>query len=443
MSAFLFQFVIYGSCALVIVIVFLFYIYKYRKESNEVHEKVEQAKEDGVHEPVSLYPFVDVNRCIKSGACIKACPEHDILGIRNGKATLINASHCIGHGACFNACPVEAISLWMGTEKRGVDIPQISVRFETNVPGIYVAGELGGMGLIRNAISQGKEAVENIDASLSKDSIAEYDLIVVGAGPAGISATLEAKKRNLKVLTLEQYTLGGTISNFPRAKVVMTSPIHLPLYGKVNFRETTKPELLNLWTHVLDLHKIQIKENCGVKSIHSEAGVFKVISLTGESFTSQKVLLAIGRNGSPRKLGVAGEELAKVAYRLLEPELILHKKILIVGGGDSAVESALMLAENNKVTLSYRSAVFTRLKKKNKEAIKAAELSGLITLMFETNVLSIENNQVILIKEGETENLIIENDLVYIFAGGVLPTQFLTKMGISVDTKHGEVVMKH
>lgn len=443
MNAFMFQFVVYGFCALVIFVVFFVYVYKYKTESNEVSDKVIQAKEDGMHEPVSLYPFVDINRCIKSGACIKACPEHDILGIRNGKATLINASLCIGHGACFHACPVDAISLWIGTEQRGVDIPQISVSFETNVPGIYIAGELGGMGLIRNAITQGKEAVENIDGSLSKDSKAEFDLIIVGAGPAGIAATLEAKKRNLKVLTLEQYSLGGTVFNFPRSKVVMTSPIELPLYGKVKFTETSKTELLNLWNKVLDKHQIEIKENCGVKSILSDSGIFNVTTLGGESFTTQKVLLAIGRNGTPRKLNVPGEELEKVAYRLLEPELILDKKVLIVGGGDSAVESALLLAEHNKVTLSYRGAIFNRLKKKNKEAINVAQLSGQLDVLFETNVLSIEKNQVVLMKEGESDKIILDNDSVYIFLGGVLPTQFLNKIGIAVDTKYGEVVMKH
>ena len=240
------EFAVYGLTFLIIFVVLLIYILKQKRESKVVDEKIAQAKEDGVHEPISLYPVVDPNRCIKSGACITACPEHDVLGIRNGKATIINATHCIGHGACLRACPVEAISLWIGTEKRGVDLPHVSPTFETNVPGIFIAGELGGMGLIRNAVTQGKEAVDNILNSINKNSKAEYDLIVVGAGPAGISATLAAKKANLKVLTLEQDTLGGTVFTFPRSKIVMTHPMDLPLYGKVKLKETSKPELLNL-----------------------------------------------------------------------------------------------------------------------------------------------------------------------------------------------------
>ena len=154
-------------------------------------------------------------------------------GCVNGKATIINASRCIGHGACFHACPTEAITLRIGTEKRGVDLPHVNQNFETNVPGIYIAGELGGMGLIKNAVEQGRQAVENIVKTLNKHHHAEWDLIIVGAGPAGISGALTAKKHGLKFLILEQDTLGGTVFTFPRKKIVMTSPMDLPLYGKV------------------------------------------------------------------------------------------------------------------------------------------------------------------------------------------------------------------
>ena len=436
------EYAIYGLAFLLIFIILLIYIKKQKRESKEVDHKIKQAKEDNVHEPVSLYPVVDPNRCFKSGACIKACPEDDILGIRNGRATIINASHCIGHGACMRACPVDAISLWIGTEKRGVDLPHISSNFETNVPGIFIAGELGGMGLIRNAVTQGKEAVENIVKAINKDSNAEYDLIVVGAGPAGISATLAAKKANLKVLTLEQGTLGGTVFTFPRSKVIMTHPMELPLYGKVNFKETSKTELLALWQSVIAKNNITINENSKVEAITAEADVFKVHTITGEIYTTKTVLLAIGRRGTPRKLNVPGEETEKVAYRLLEAEESSNKKILVVGGGDAAIESALLLADQNKVTLSYRSNAFSRLKPKNTLNINEAIKSGLIDMKFSSNVVAIDKDSVSY-KENESEDVLkLENDLVYIFAGGELPTQFLKKIGIKVTTKFGELVMK-
>ena len=437
------EFSIYGFAVLLILVVLLIYIKKQKRESKEVDEKIEQAKEDGIHEPISIYPFVDPNRCIKSGACIEACPEHDVLGIRNGKATLINATHCIGHGACFRACPVEAITLWIGTAKRGVDLPDVSTTFETNVKGIYVAGELGGMGLIKNAVVQGKEAVENIAKTIKKDGSAEYDLIVVGAGPAGISATLTAKKHNLRVLTLEQDTLGGAIYTFPRSKIVMTTPVDLPLYGKVKLRETSKSELLDLWHTVLSKNNIKIKENSKVESITPDGNIFKVETISGDVFTSKTVLIAIGRRGTPRKLNVEGEISEKVAYRLLEPEEIIEKNILIVGGGDSAIESALLLADQNKVTLSYRSNTFSRIKVKNAEKINEAIQKGIVDVKFNSTVISI-NTDSVLYKINETNEILkLKNDLVYIFAGGELPTQFLKKIGIDVTTKYGEKVMKH
>ncbi len=435
-------YLIYGVAAVLVLIVLLIYIKKQKRESNEVDKKIAIAKEDGVHEPVSLYPVVDANRCIKSGACITACPEDDILGIRNGKATTINASLCIGHGACLRACPVEAISLWIGTEKRGVDLPHVSSTFETNVPGIFIAGELGGMGLIRNAVKQGAEAVDNIIKTIKKGDNAEYDLIVVGAGPAGISATLAATKAKLKVLTLEQGTLGGTVFTFPRSKIVMTHPMDLPLHGKVKLKETSKPELLKLWQSVLAKNNIEIKENSKVDTIIPEGNMFNVLTVSGEKYTTKTVLLTIGRRGTPRRLNVIGEDSENVAYRLLEPEEIIGQKIMIVGGGDSAIESALLLSDQNKVTLSYRGETFTRLKPKNADKIKKAIDDHLIDVKFNSNVVSIEPKVIHYTQNESKEMLKLENDLIYIFAGGELPTQFLKKIGVKVTTKFGDVVLK-
>ena len=434
---------IYGSVILLIGGILAIYIRKQKRESKEVDVKIAQAKEDGVHEPVSLYPVVDPYRCIKSGACIEACPEKDILGIRNGRATIINASHCIGHGACFRACPVEAISLYIGTEKRGVDLPHVSPNFETNVPGIFIAGELGGMGLIRNAVKQGNEAVENIIKTLRKDTEANFDLIIVGAGPAGISAALTAKKLNLKVLILEQDTLGGTVFTFPRAKIVMTAPMDLPLHGKVKFNETSKSQLLELWNSVLTKNEIIIQENSKVEAVTNHSGIFTVETIHGENFTTKSILLAIGRRGTPRKLSVPGENSEKVAYRLLEPELISNKNIVVVGGGDSAIESALLLADRNKVTISYRNNSFGRIKPKNAVKINAAIKDGMIAVKFESNLISIERDTILYTENNSKEVLKMVNDLVYIFAGGELPTEFLRKIGIEISTKYGEAILKH
>jgi thioredoxin reductase (NADPH) len=436
------QIAVYSFVAILCLVVVALYLRKQKRESNATKVKIEKAKEDGLFEPVSLHPVINHN-CIKTGACVAACPEGDILGIVNGRATTINASRCIGHGACFNACPTQAISLWIGTKTRGVDLPHVKENFETNLPGIFIAGELGGMGLIKNAVEQGKQATENIAKFINKEHDVPYDIVIIGAGPAGISACLTAKKLQLKSIVLEQDTLGGTVFNFPRSKIVMTSPMDLPLYGKVKLYQTNKSELLDLWNTVLSRNDIFIKEKSKVETIVSENGYYKISTLSGEQYTSKTVLLSIGRRGTPRKLNVPGESSEKVAYRLLEPENIEGKDIIIVGGGDSAIESAILLADKNRVTISYRNDVFSRLKPQNSAKIKEALINERINVNLNSNVVSIENDFVTL-QEGKDKELFkLKNDLVYIFAGGELPTQFLEKIGIKITRVFGEAVLKN
>jgi thioredoxin reductase (NADPH) len=434
---------IYSLVILFCLIIVFIYLRKQSRESKTVEEKIAKAKLDGLYEPVSLHPVIDENSCIRTGACVAACPEKDIIGIKDGKATTINASKCIGHGACFNACPTQAITLCIGTEKRGVELPHVNQNFETNVSGIFIAGELGGMGLIKNAVEQGRQAVENIIKALKKNHGATYDLVIVGAGPAGISASLTAKKHSLRFLTLEQDTLGGTVFTFPRQKIVMTSAMDLPLYGKVKLFETSKSALLDLWNSALQKNDITIQENTKVESITPENGFFNIETLSGEHITAKTVLLTIGRRGTPRKLGIEGETQEKVAYRLLEPEEINGKNIMVIGGGDSAVESALLLSDKNNVTLSYRNEVFNRIKSQNNENIQDAIIKGTVKVLFNTNPLCINKDSVVLALEKSGEELYIENDLVYIFAGGELPTQFLKKAGIEITKKYGEAILKH
>ncbi|MBK6545675.1 MAG: NAD(P)-binding domain-containing protein [Saprospiraceae bacterium] len=434
---------IYTSVFLLCIIIIYFYLRKLSKESKVVETKIQLAKKEGTFEPVSLHPVIDLNTCIKSGACIEACPEKDILGIVNGRATLVNASLCVGHGACFHACPVEAISLVIGTEKRGVDLPHVSQDYETNVPGIFIAGELGGMGLIKNSVEQGRAAVQSMFQKGIKPHQANYDLVIIGAGPAGISATLMAKKLGLNILTLEQDTLGGTVFTFPRSKIVMTSPMDLPLYGKVKLFDTSKTELLNLWEKVISENQIVITENTKVSSIEAHEHLFTVKTTGGSEFLTKYVLLAIGRRGSPRKLNVPGEDSEKVAYRLLEPENIIGKKILVVGGGDSAIEAALSLAEQNEVMLSYRSEQFSRIKTKNNEKIQHAILQGNINMQFNTQIEEINKDSVLLVNNQTKVKQNYMNDQVYIFAGGELPTEFLQKAGIQITKRFGYTVRKH
>jgi thioredoxin reductase/Pyruvate/2-oxoacid:ferredoxin oxidoreductase delta subunit len=435
--------IIYSFIGILFFGILFIYLRKQWKNSKLVEEKIIKAKADGFYEPVSLHPVVDVNLCIQSGACITSCPEKDILGILNGKAVAINTSHCIGHGACFHACPTMAISLCIGTEKRGVDLPHVNQLFETNVPGIYIAGEIGGMGLIKNAVEQGKQVVENISKNIDRGIAADYDIIIVGAGPAGIAASLAAKKLKLSALVLEQDTIGGTVFTFPRKKIIMTSPMDIPLHGKVKLYETSKAELLDLWNEILSKNEIVIREKVKVDTIVFENNHFVVETAGKEKLTCRKVILSIGRTGTPRKLNIPGEMSTKVAYRLLEPELIENQKVVVVGGGDSAIETALLLTEFNQVILSYRGEAFGRIKPGNQVKIKEAMSLNQIDVRFNTSLKSIEEDHVKIEDLLTNEVTRLDNDLVYIFAGGELPTKFLESAGVQITKKFGEALMKH
>jgi len=333
-------------------------------------------------------------------------------------------------------CPADAITLVFGTERRGIDIPHVAPNFETNVPGIFIAGELGGMGLIRNAISQGCQAMESIRNTAGGSGSGVLDALIVGAGPAGFAASMAALEFGLSYVTLEQESLGGTVAHYPRGKLVMTAPAHLPMVGKFNFRETTKEKLLEFWQGVANDTGVQIGYGERVEKISKEQDIFTVVS-SKNTYRARTVLLAIGRRGSPRKLEVPGENLPKVTYRLIDPEQYRGQHVLVVGGGDSALEAACSIAElpGSVVTLSYRSESFTRAKPKNRERVQAAMDDGALCVLMNSTVRQIDRQHVYLVQNEQPVK--IANDSVIINAGGILPTAFLRNIGIAIDTKFG------
>jgi thioredoxin reductase/NAD-dependent dihydropyrimidine dehydrogenase PreA subunit len=410
------------------------YLLRRRRREREGAAAHEISLQQGLNEPPSLHPVIDPHRCIGSGGCVHACPE-EALAIVKGKAVLVNGSACIGHGACHAACPVEAIKLVVGTEKRGVDIPAVTSDFQSNVPGVFIAGELGGMGLIRKAAEQGRQAIETIRRRKAGD--AELDVLIVGAGPAGLSAGLGALEHRLRYRLIEQEdSLGGSVYHYPRNKIAMTAPVKLALVGTVRMGEIQKEKLLEFWQGVVGKTGLKVEFNERMEGIERQGDTFVVKTNKGQHH-ARSVLLAIGRRGTPRKLGALGEELAKVVYKLVDPSQYRGQAVLVVGGGDSALEAAIALAEEAgvTVTLSYRSAAFSRVKEKNRQRLGALQSSGCIDLRLETTVETIEPGHVELKSSRGVERL--RNDAVIVCAGGELPTAMLRQVGIEFATKHG------
>ena len=418
------------------VMIWVLYLRRHRSRQQAMIAIRDAAQRDGLTEPSSLHPVVNPMRCIGCGSCVSACPEHTVLGLINHKAELINPTYCVGHGACKAACPEDAITLVFGTEKRGVDIPLVKPNFETNVPGMFIAGELGGMGLIRNSVEQGRQAMESIAKLQGIGKYPGLDVVIIGAGPAGFSASLAAMERKLRFVTVEQDTLGGTVAHFPRGKVVMTAPMNLPLIGKVKISETRKEALMELWQEVQRKTGLMINEGERVEEIQKKGEGFVVKTSRG-SYETRAVLLAIGRRGTPRKLGVPGEELSKVVYRLIDPEQYRGRHVLVVGGGDSALEAATSIAAEpgSTVTLSYRSEAFSRSKEKNRRKVQEAESEGRLRVMLQSQVKEVTAEAVSLDHKGQKVDL--PNDAIIVCAGGILPTAFLKSIGIEVETKFG------
>jgi putative YpdA family bacillithiol system oxidoreductase len=390
--------------------------------------------------PRAQHPHIDATYCIGCGACVEVCPEGDVLAVIGGKAAIVNGHKCIGHGLCAEACPVGAITIVMASPSVGADMPALSREYETNVPNMFIVGELGGLALIKNAVNQGRDCIDTIAGRLPKikrgrPTPGVHDVCVVGAGPGGISASLRAIERKLSYVTLEQDEFGGTVAKYPRQKLVMTSPVEFPLHGKFSKLKISKEELLRFWNKLHGRAGLHVNTFEKVEDIQRGAGGMFTVRTPKGQYRAWTVILALGRRGTPRKLDIKGEDLPKVMYSLIEADAYTGAKILVVGGGDSAVEAAMGLAyqKGNQVTLSYRREAFSRIKERNAQRLPECTKSGRLKVIFNSQPVEIREKSVLLEVAGQVRE--IPNDYVWVFAGGTPPNEFLQKVGIQVGQR--------
>lgn len=420
---------VWGAALLIAGLIVLPYLLRFRRRLRLDRERKEEAAALGIDKPAAQFPYIDPSRCIGCGACVKACPEGDVLGVVGGTAVVVNGLRCVGHGRCEEACPVGAIQVGLGDLKSREDVPLLDDRYQTTVPGLYVVGELGGLSLVRNAAFQGRRVIEHLPRTEKTPGVLE--VAIVGAGPAGLSAGLTAATSGLSYAVFErEETLGGSLLHYPRRKMVLTQRVELPPWGSLDREEYSKEILLDLFEGLVRDHALDVRFGEAIEEVQRDGDIFVLRTSRGEELRARAVVLALGRRGTPRKLGVPGEELPKVMYRLVDAEGYRDQKILVVGGGDSAAEAAIGLScqPGNAVTLSYRRDKLVRLKKKNQDALDALLAAGKVRPLFSSQPVEIAPDRVRLkVKDQEVE---LPNDWVFVFAGGVPPFDFLKKLGV-------------
>jgi len=425
---------VWNVSVVVVAAIVLPYVLSFRRRRHADRARKAEAAQLGFDRPTAQYPFIDPMACIGCGSCVAACPESDVLGVVGGVAVVVNGLRCVGHARCEIACPVGAIRVGLGDVRSRADVPLMDEWNESSVPGMFVAGELTGMALVRNAASHGRKVVDRIahKAATARASAPQgvYDVAIVGAGPAGLTAAAFARERGLSSVVLEQEAnLGGTILHYPRRKLVLVQSLEMPFLGTLPEGEFAKEDLLETFQDLTRRASLNMRHGAKVTGVSRSHGLFTVRTELVE-FPARFVVLALGRRGTPRKLGVPGEELPKVTYSLVDAASYEGRRLLVVGGGDSAVEAALGLARQrgNTVTLSYRRDKLVRIKKKNEDRIAEAMRRGSVRPLFGSEVTEILEDRVRLRVEDRAVEL--PNDYVFVFAGGEPPFGLLRQMGV-------------
>jgi thioredoxin reductase len=413
------------------------------------------------------HPVIDPLLCIGCHACVEACP-HDVLDIVNGVATPVALDQCMEDTSCMVECPTSPKACVVVNTQKIIPprkVPQRNQSLMTNVHGIYLIGDVSGVPLIKNAINEGAQVIERIIEDLNQEtegSEAEYDVAIIGLGPAGLSAAVTAQERGLKCLALEQNKVASTIRNFPAGKYVFFKPDTVEAKGGIPLQGAggLKEETLQAWLNVVMARGLEIREEESCKNLQHGLGFFTVLTEKGggqekHSYRARKVVLAIGNHGAPMRLKVPGEDLKitlqsgvaedKVKYKLSDPDAYVNKKCIVVGAGNSAIEAAVALTgfkregdqitftRENEVTLVVRSDFKGDLKLGNKMDVYDCLDAGRLKVFFRTEIKEMSEREVVLMDvKTKTEQARLPNDYVFSLIGSEKPTRFLESLGIKV-----------
>lgn len=403
-----------------------------------VRRRAKRPDEDVVAKPAerARLPQIDTNTCLGCYACVDACP-YDVLVVERYVARVARPEMCCGLSLCEQVCPNGSLVITDG-DPIG-DRPRLGDDLSARgAPGVYLAGDVTGLPLIKNAIRQGKSAIENIARGLGQHD-APLDVVIVGAGPAGISAALQAKELGLRYAVIEQGSVAESIRSFPRGKLVFDQPLELPVTGKLWLAESTKEELLAKWLRIIREEKIEVRESTRFTSLDRDGDVL-VVNARGTdddaelALRSARLLLAIGVRGSPRKLPIALSPAmeSKVFYHLADARSFVGRRVVVVGLGDVAMECAIALAHQPDcmVSVVHRGAEHTRGKQRNIAELRRLVAAGRVEMFFSAEVRAVEEGVVTVSTEAEQQK--IPNDVVFVMIGSNPPAILLEKAGVEV-----------